>query len=415
MEIILPLMRNIRDVRRYVATIHGTVTSLKGQIALADLLALEAIRMFLPDVFKLLHGAIDGLTTDSDSASDSHSDTDHRKAVNGLVKVAGDHSRVVESMIKRLFPLGERHIGDTFQRNSSNSSEQEWLREHRVAHEDILRLYLERFVNENLQAVTEAEQAWEYIADRGSFDKYLRSLDQSRLQDVIASLEVFEEQFAAEHVVPGTIVLLNLLPLPERERGMFDWPSRISITRVVLRLLRSLNDHAKVEKAVREILPELKSLSSKLELINIVGYRERVGHKLVSERMASEFEKAWSEEVRSASVDTLAGEHELLRIILRMKQIASPPESQFEIDNSPKLTLALLRAAYDEIRSQAEGSRAVKRSPRLAWDTLTKLYGDEATLKERIESLKEARLDGADELLELADEYLGGRRDDPFE
>ena len=292
MEIILPLMRNLRDVRRYVATIHGTVISLKGQIALADLLALEAIRVFLPDVFKLLHSAIDGLTADSDFASVGLIDPIHKTQVNGLIKVAGDHSRVVESMIRRLFPAGEYCIDDIS--NAYDSTwKNKWLKERRVAHGDILRLYLERFVNENLQAVTEAERAWEYIADRDAFDKYLRSLDQSRLQDVIAFLEVFEEQFAAEHVVPGTIVLFNLLPLPERERGMFDWPSRISITRVVLRLLRSLNDHAKVEKAVREILPELRSLSSKLELINIVGYQERVGHKLVSEQMASVFEKDW--------------------------------------------------------------------------------------------------------------------------
>ena len=290
----------------------------------------------------------------------------------------------------------------------------EWLKERRVAHEDILRLYLERFANENLQAVMGAEQAWKHIANRDAFDNYLSSLDPEQLQGVITSLEIFEGEFTSEHVVPGTIVLLNLLPLPERERGMFDWPSRISVTRVVLRLLRSLNDSAKVEKAVCQILSELKSLSSKLELINIVGYQERVGHKLVSEQMASEFEKAWGEEVRSASVDTLAGEHELLRIFLRIKQAAGPSKSPFKIDSSPKLTLALLRAAYDEIRSQAEGSRAVQRSPRLAWDTLIELYGDEATLKERIESLKDARLDGADDLLELADKYLGGWRDDPF-
>ena len=45
MEIIRPLILNMRDVRRYAAAIHGTVISLKGQIALADLLALEAIRI----------------------------------------------------------------------------------------------------------------------------------------------------------------------------------------------------------------------------------------------------------------------------------------------------------------------------------------------------------------------------------
>ena len=411
MEIIRPLIQNMRDVRRYAAAIHGTVISLKGQIALADLLALEAIRVFLPDVFKLLHSAIDGLTTDSDSAR--HSDSAHLKAqVNGLVEAAGDHSRVVESMINHLFPAGGYYIGGIA---LGSGWEKEWLRKRRVAHGDILRLYLERFANENLQAVMGAEQAWKHIANRDAFDNYLSSLDPEQLQDVITSLEIFEGEFASEHVVPGTVVLLNLLPLPERERGMFDWPSRTSVTRVVLRLLRSLEDPTKVEKAVCQILPELKSLSSKLELINIVGYQERVGHKLVSEQMASVFEKDWREEVRSASVDTLAGEHELVRLFLRVKQVAGPPESPFKIDSSPKLTLALLRAAYDEIRSQAEGSRAVQRSPRLSWDTLTELYGDEATLKERIESLKEARLDGADELLELADEYLGGRRDDPFE
>ena len=412
MKIILPLMRNMRDVRRYAAIVPSTIKSLDGQIELADLLALEAIRIFLPDVFKLLHSNIDGLTTNFVSAS-THGDPAHLKTqVNDLVKAAGDQSRVVESMIRRLFPAGGYCIGGIAR---SSGWEQEWLRKRRVAHADILRLYLEHLANENMQAVMGAEQAWKHIANRDAFDNYLSSLDPEQLQGVITSLEIFEGEFTSEHVVSGTIVLLNLLPLPERERGMFDWPSRISVTRVVLRLLRSLNDSAKVEKAVCQILPELRSLSSKLELINIVGYQERVGHKLVSEQMASEFDKAWREEVRSASVNALSEEHEILRIFLRMKQATGPSESPLSIEDSPKLTLSLLRAACDEIRSQAGGSRAVQRSPRLFWDALTELYGDEATLKERIESLKAAKLDGADDLLGLADKYLGGWRDDPFE
>ena len=218
MEIIRPLFQNMRDVRRYAAAIHGTVISLDRQIALADLLALEAIRIFLPDVFKLLHGAIDGLTTDSDSAFTKHSDPAHLKAqVNGLIKAAGDHNRVVESMIRLLFPAGEHYIGVGLY---SSSQKKEWLKEHRVAQEDILRLYLERIANKNLQAVMRAEQAWKYIADRNAFDNYLRSFDPSQLQDIIASLEIFERQFAEEHVVPGTVVLFNLLPLPERQRGL---------------------------------------------------------------------------------------------------------------------------------------------------------------------------------------------------
>jgi predicted KAP-like P-loop ATPase len=50
-EVIWPLVRNVRDVRRYAAAIRITVRRLDGQISLVDVLALEAIRTFLPQVF----------------------------------------------------------------------------------------------------------------------------------------------------------------------------------------------------------------------------------------------------------------------------------------------------------------------------------------------------------------------------
>lgn len=62
-EIVLPLIRNMRDVRRYAAAVNGTVNALDGQVALADTLGLEAIRVFLPDVFIKLHHSVDALTT----------------------------------------------------------------------------------------------------------------------------------------------------------------------------------------------------------------------------------------------------------------------------------------------------------------------------------------------------------------
>ena len=55
MEVVRPLIRNMRDVHRYCAAISGTVRSLNGQISLVDVLALEAVRVFLPDVFQQLH------------------------------------------------------------------------------------------------------------------------------------------------------------------------------------------------------------------------------------------------------------------------------------------------------------------------------------------------------------------------
>lgn len=408
-EIIRPLIRNMRDVRRYVASMQGTIRSLNGQIELADLLALEAIRIFLPDVFKLLHNAIDGLTgSNTDPQAPPPPDEILDEQVNDVIEAAGDHKYhrdVVKSMIRLLFPAGERHASGSFY----DGWRDVWLRERRIAHEDILRLYLERFETEKLRTFMEmeAEQAWKYISDRAAFNKYLRSLDQTKLQHVIANLGVFEELFAPEHVVPGTIVLLNLLPLPEQQRGMFDWSSNVTVIRVVYRLLKSLNNPTSIEEAVRQILPKLRSLSSKLRLINIVWYHKDASYRLVSEQMAAEIEKAWREEVRSASVDDLVNEHDLLEVLLHTKHTAGPSESPLNIDNSSKLTLSLLRSARGESQIQEMGSQG-QRSPSLAWDKLVELYGDDSILTERIESLRVANLDGSDELIELADKYLGG-------
>ena len=413
MEIVRPLVRNMRDVRRYAASIQGTVKALDGQIALADVLALEAIRTFLPDVFVQLHGAVDGLTTVSETSYVGDAEPPHLKAsVDALIEVTDTHNEVVNSMIRRLFPAAERHIGGSHYGADWKSR---WLRERRVASEDILRLYLERVAGEGLQAFTDAERAWAVMADREALDSNLRSLDAGRLQDVIGSLEAYEDDFAKEHVVPGSIVLLNLLPdIPEREQGMFDFGSLMSVSRVVYRLLRSLPDPTAVEAAVTAILPELTSLSGKLELITDVGYREGAGHKLVSEISAAKFEKAWRSEVQSALASDLERETDLLSVLLLAKRDADPAESPLDIPEAPELTLAILRRSLSEARSQSMGSRAVRRSPRLAWDALIQLFGTQETLKERINKLKLTKPEGEEELLDLVDKYLGGWRPTDF-
>jgi hypothetical protein len=198
--------------------------------------------------------------------------------------------------------------------------------------------------------------------------------------------------------------------LPERDQGMFGISTWMVVVRVVYRLLRGLGQPSDVESAVREILPQLTTSSAKSRLITIVGYREGAGHKLVSEEVAREFEKSWRVEVRAATPDHLAQEAELLRILLLVKREAGGSEPTVDVPDSPHVTLALLRSARSEVRSQGMGSRAVRHSARLAWDALVEVYGSDDILRERIKELKDTRPEGVDELLALADKYLGGWR-----
>jgi hypothetical protein len=113
-EIVQPLIRNMRDVRRYVPSVKGTVGALQGQVALVGVPGLEAIRVFLPDVFAKLHGAVDALTTTAGSAWGSRLDSpEAKKQVENLIEASQEYSDVVRAMIRLLFSAALRHIGNT--------------------------------------------------------------------------------------------------------------------------------------------------------------------------------------------------------------------------------------------------------------------------------------------------------------
>ena len=334
--ILRPLIRNMRDVRRFAMAIRETVGGLEGQVARVDLLALEAIRVFLPDVFRLLPGAIDGLsetsrplerglerTTPQGLAESSAVFKERRRArVNGLIEAAvedreGEAARtareVIETMIDRLFPAGAR-LQQTREGGPSSPVQQDVARhltERRVAHEHVLRLYLERVAGPDLLVFHDAERALARMTDRERLDEFIRSLEPTRWQPVVWNLCNLADRFLPRHVEPGVVVLLNLwTDMPERPSGssvLGADPGR-AIREAVRRLLRVLDDPAAVEAAVRRILPKLTSHSSKMELVQWVGQQDTAGRRLVSETAANEFEKMLQNEIQAAPSDDLAEE-----------------------------------------------------------------------------------------------------------
>jgi hypothetical protein len=415
-EIVRPLVRNMRDVRRYALAIRGTVSALGGQVTLADVLALESVRVFMPDVFARLHASVDGLTMTSDRFGHRNEPPHLKTQVEALIQAAQGKAEVADSMIKRLFPAAIRHLPGGGHYGSE--WQDKWLRQRRVAHEDLLRLYLERVAADSLVAFYEAEGAFRCFDNRDALDSYLRSIDVERLQDVIGALESYEDNFAPEHVVPATIVLLNLLSeLPERKRGIFELSTKMVVTRVTYRLLRALKDPTPIEAAVRKILPEVSTLSSKLALIMQVGHREGAGHRLISEEADGELLKSWRDEVRCASGEQLAREWDLLWVLFAAKFESGPSENAIEIPDSPEVTLKILQTGRRESRHQSVESRAVRRFPSLEWEAMVKLFGNEEALRQRIAGAKVAHSNRADdaELFELAEKYLSGWRPRHFE
>ena len=139
MEVVRPLIRNMRDVRRYAGAVRGTVENIGSQAALADLLAMEAVRLFLPDVFARLPDSVEGLCTPSERWSGGMGEEapEPKQSVERLLEAGGENEAAVRALIQRLFPFGERHIGGT---NYGSDWTSRYLRDRRIAHESILRL-----------------------------------------------------------------------------------------------------------------------------------------------------------------------------------------------------------------------------------------------------------------------------------
>lgn len=413
MEVIKPLVTNMRDVRRYAAAVGGTVRDLRNQVELVDLLALEAVRIFLPDVFHRLPVLATLLTSTADlEYRDNRQDTESKRQLEDLISLADKHQSVVRSLIERLFLAAQRHLGNT---HYNNEWARRWLRERRVANIEILRLYLERIAGQGLIAFNKAEQAWALMPDRVVFDEFLRSIPSNQVVDVISSLVAYENEVSRDRILPGIVTLLNIVPnLPETDRGIFSFGSDMVVGRVVYRLLKSENSAEVIEAITRDALPHLQTQHAKLALIEMIGHTENVGHKMIPEESAKQLAKAWRAEFRALPAESLAAEPNLLRSVLMASRGGDDDEPKLAIPPDPRVTLALLSSARSESKSQTIGSRAVKRSPRLAWEILIEIYGSEETLGDRIQDVKALQITDIGDVLDLADRYLSGWRPKDF-
>lgn len=72
--IVFPLVTNLRYVNRFLAVVRATVVDLNGLVTAVDVVALEAVRMFLPDTFIMLPTIIDVLTVDLDDQESKQED-----------------------------------------------------------------------------------------------------------------------------------------------------------------------------------------------------------------------------------------------------------------------------------------------------------------------------------------------------
>ncbi|MDN4489676.1 P-loop NTPase fold protein [Demequina sp. SYSU T00068] len=407
-EVVEPLISNMRDVTRLELSARSTLRALGGDVEGVDLVVLEAIRVFRPEIFERLQAMRTTLTETNDSFGMGRRDDSRQKAeVESLVHDAGDDAELVRSLIKQTFPAARQYIENN---RFGYDWQAVWRRNHRVAHIDFLAMYFERVAPSGIVAFRKSERAATLLTDQYGLARFLNGLAPEDLEDTVEGLEVYSADFSPEMVVPASVALLNAIALfPVRApRGFTDINKpEIVVGRVVLRLFQRIEDEAEREAAVSSIFPELRSYSTQLELIQFVGHREHVGHKLVSEEFAERLEAEFFGRVSAARSSVPSEEWDLLRVYWSLKQYGDDSDEVLTFTNVDEIR-SLFLSARSVAQSQSFGSRNLRQEEHLSWDALLEVLGDEDALRSARDTLQS--VDGGSSLVLLVDKYLEGWR-----
>lgn len=296
-----PMFETVRDVRRYENVLSATLDLIGDEVDFADVLALEALRLFEPEFFEaivanrdLLTGRISSLES-AFAALAARDDEFREKRLRELLSIPTGQVDAA-GLLKRLFPETERYLGDP---GAVGNSESEWRVARRVADPEAFDAYLYRRLPPGTLPARDVERTVRALADESQLNEIFDALDDEELRGLLDRLVHYEREFTPAAAVPAiNAILKRVVPLSGGFREM-------SGALLVQRLLRGLEPKG-VAAALEQVA--FPSLSSRYEVVRMVGHSDTSGHRLVSARDDARLEREICDEVLASTAEKLADE-----------------------------------------------------------------------------------------------------------
>jgi predicted KAP-like P-loop ATPase len=416
--VVKPLISTPRDAVRYANAVPSALRSIGTEVNLADILALEAVRVLLPDTFDQLPRLSGALTYTSSGyvgASDplAARRAEFSPALEALSRDAGDRREAIGHLLRLVFPGSAAITSNTVHGPESLRA---WRRDRRVGHPEVFSIYFSRALPRGAIASAIVDAVFAALVDEAQLSLLLNGLPDDHLELLLDRLEDYEEQYPSDPTIAIIAIqdLYNRLPARPK-RLLFDLGPEMRLQRVLLRLLRRVEDPAQRDAIVRAAFDRLASLSGKLWLILVAGHRENVGNELITEGLEHELAGRLRDELKGATPENLASERDLFRLLAFLKDSNDPVDAKSARARlaDDAVMVAVLRSSLSETLSQSGEDITVQREPALAWDWLESLLPPKA-LRRRIQGLElPHRFEGderAAEALQTAKRYARGWR-----
>jgi hypothetical protein len=384
------------------------------EVALVDVLALEAIRLRLPDVFAQLGPMSRALT---DVGMITSQTPGWQAEVDAFIQFAGEHGAVVRDLCRLLFPATERYLG------SNTTYPSNWLpiwrKKRQVAHPEVLAIYLSKQLPPGTVPVATVETAVLTMARKELFQAVVDTLSADDLDDFLARLAGYEDEIAPDSVLPGCTVLLGLYPrLRSQSKGFLDVGPEIAVDRLVLHLLRRVDDEAERTRVVEELCTTAAGFTGRIRLLHLMGRRPNPNlERLIPAAESDRLFRQVCSELRHASTAQVAAEREPLWLLATA--LAEDPADRGDIDHllqDDDAAAALLLSTSAQVRAQAAGSVAMQTEQVLRWQLLGTVVGDDKAIAAMVDRVAAVRADdqAVMAVVALTRKYLAGWRPPEF-
>lgn len=423
--VIRPLVGSMRDVRRYANALPVSLRVIGDEVALEDVLALEAIRVLLPEAYAALAESADALTTPHDQLGVTCGSTDPqaeetRVRVETFVSSGGNKDIVTREARERLFPasmwMENNHYGSEWQKR--------WGKERLVAHPRVLGFYLEKRLPDDVLPAREVQEIFEAFGDAERLHVLLEAMDPDTLEHALERLLDYKNDYRPEDVEKAVPVLLNQMSrMREDSRSFMDFGASIKLERVVLQLVCKVEDPAAVARLVKIVSPRVETLSARMSLVKMVGHMQNTGHKLVTNDEGSLLESQFLTAMEHTPPQDFAYERDVVGLLYTAAKIDSEKGGALvqRLAERDEVFLAAVRKLRKKVHSITAGDLVSRAREEFGWSTLCDLFGEDVA-RRRVDQLYRSAVSGASDggfdeetmaALSLAEEYaLGQRQED---
>ena len=415
--VMMPLFQNIRDVRRYMNSLPVALQSLGDEVALVDVLALEAVRVLMPDVFEAL-AANSGILTDTSPAAVQAAipeDQQTRTRLENLINQAGERRALLEAVCRWLFPTTQRVLS-----NQGFGAEmvRSWRRDRRVGHPSVLRFYLERSLPPNVLPVARVQALVDALNDEARLSELVSPLSPPELENALGRLGDFRDEFTADLAEPATPVFMNQLPrLREGTLYPEDFGPVQALGMLIHFFFRAIDDPTERMRVAEAIMPRLATLSARLVLLRWIGHEDEGEPGLISKEDEARLAETLQRQIFEATDESLASERnlgELLDWAVKTSGEQATTRAR-QVAENDAVMLRVLRSFLREVHARTLGHAAFTTQYWLPWDEiLVNIFGTQY-LEARVARLSaEVAPESVDErtrgALEVASRYITGWR-----